>query len=109
LRNGTILVAVFGLQYAHQLLSVRGRSFYCIAAPINPLGLVAERGRDNIAVLLTIQRAHIFRRQSGVIAAPLNEFQILVSNLPADSIHSGGGSADRVILTSPVFELEYWS
>jgi triphosphoribosyl-dephospho-CoA synthetase len=82
---------------------------YCIAPPINPLGLVAERGRDNIAVLLTIQRAHLFRRQSGVIAAPLNAFQILVSNLPADSIHSGGGSADRVILTSPVFELEYWS
>jgi hypothetical protein len=82
---------------------------YCIAPPINPLGLVAERGRDNIAVSLTIQRAHLFRRQSGVIAAPLNAFQILVSNLPADSMHSGGGSADRVILTSPVFELEYWS
>jgi hypothetical protein len=81
---------------------------YCIAPPINPLGLVAER-RDNIAVLLTIRRAHLFRRQSGAIAAPLNAFQILVSNLPADSIHSGGGSADRVILTSPVFELEYWS
>jgi hypothetical protein len=27
----------------------------------------------------------------------LNPFPILVSNLPADSIHSGGGSADRVI------------
>jgi hypothetical protein len=82
---------------------------YHVAPLINPLGLFAERARDNIVVLLTIQRAHLFRRQSGVIAAPLNAFQILVSNLPADSIHSGGGSADRVILTSPSFELEYWS
>jgi hypothetical protein len=67
---------------------------YRIAPPINPLSLVAERGWDNIIVLLTIQRARRFRRQSGVIAAPLNAFQILVSNLPAESIHSGG-SADR--------------
>jgi hypothetical protein len=33
---------------------------YCIAPPINPLGLVAddvhERGKDNIVVLSTIQR-----------------------------------------------------
>ncbi|THD46549.1 MAG: hypothetical protein E8A46_26455 [Bradyrhizobium sp.] len=76
---------------------------YCIAPPINLLGLVAEQGRDNIVVLLTIRRAHLFRRQSGVIAAPLNAFQILVSNLPADSIHSGGGSADRVFLTKSSF------
>jgi hypothetical protein len=40
LRNGIILVAVFGLQYAHLLLSIWWR--YSIAAPINPLGLVAE-------------------------------------------------------------------
>jgi hypothetical protein len=66
----------------------------CIAPPMNPLSLVAERGRDNIVVLLTIQRAHLFRRQSGVIAAPLSAFQILVANLPADSIYSG---ADRRI------------
>ena len=29
---------------------------YCIAPLINPLGLAAERGMDNIVVLLTTQR-----------------------------------------------------
>jgi hypothetical protein len=103
LRNGTILVDASACNmrtsfYRSVVL------LYCSASPIDPLAL-----SPSIAVLLTIQRAHRFRRQSGVIAAPLNAFQILVLNLPVDSIHSGGGSADRVILTSPVFELEYWS
>jgi hypothetical protein len=30
---------------------------YCIAPPMNLLGLVAERGRDNIVVFLAIPRA----------------------------------------------------
>jgi hypothetical protein len=40
---------------------------------------------------LAQNHAEIFRRYSGVIAARLNAFPILVSNLPAESIHSGHG------------------
>jgi hypothetical protein len=91
-----------------------------IVPPTNLLGLVVAddmhgRVKDNIGVLLAMQRAYllarnhseIFGRQSGVIAARANAFQILVSNLPADSIQSGGGSADRV--TRSKFHPLNWS
>jgi len=64
---------------------------------------------DHTAGLSLRERNHseIFRRKGDVIAARRNSFQILVSNLPADSIHSRGGSGDWGQVR--LFELEYQS
>lgn len=61
-----------------------------------------QRGKDNIGVQLTqrlISQRAIIRKYFGARAASLrprlDAFQIFVSKLPADSIHSAGRSADR--------------